>query len=143
MSEVDLGVPRVAATVAATDEGPARPIEIVSDRRRTHDAAFRAEVVSQSFRPGARVTEIAQRFGLCTSLVHRWRRGARPQAAPAAAVHLVPVRMAQPQPECAPPTTTPRPSGMIEIELAGGVRVRVGSDVNQATLRRVIAALRG
>jgi hypothetical protein len=34
-------------------------------------------------------------------------------------------------------------SGSIEIELAGGVRVRVGEDVSLTALRRVIAALLG
>jgi hypothetical protein len=33
--------------------------------------------------------------------------------------------------------------GSIEIEFAGGVRVRVGEDVSLPALRRVIAALRG
>jgi hypothetical protein len=32
---------------------------------------------------------------------------------------------------------------MIEIELGDGRQVRVGADVNQAALRRVLAALRG
>jgi transposase len=34
-------------------------------------------------------------------------------------------------------------SGLIEIELGDGRRVRVGSDVNLAALRRVLIALRG
>ena len=40
--------------------------------------------------------------------------------------------------------TSPLPqTGMIEIELGDGRQVRVGSDVNLAALRRVLAALRG
>jgi transposase len=47
-------------------------------------------------------------------------------------------------PRIAPPMPTPaRPSGSIEIELDGGVRVRVGDDVSLVALRRVMAALRG
>jgi transposase len=46
-----------------------------------------------------------------------------------------------------PPDSSPRParppSGLIEIELGNGKQVRVGSDVNLAALRRVLAALRG
>jgi transposase len=34
-------------------------------------------------------------------------------------------------------------AGLIEIELGDGRRVRVGSDVNLAALRRVLIALRG
>lgn len=36
-----------------------------------------------------------------------------------------------------------RRPGVIEIELDGGVRVRVDGDVSLAALRRVVAALRG
>jgi hypothetical protein len=32
-------------------------------------------------------------------------------------------------------------SGVIEVELSGGVRLRVGSDVDGAALQRVLAAL--
>jgi hypothetical protein len=42
----------VAATVAATDAGPMQRIEIVGERRRAHDAAFRTQVVAESMAPG-------------------------------------------------------------------------------------------
>jgi transposase len=45
-------------------------------------------------------------------------------------------------PDSSPPPARP-PSGLIEIELGNGQQVRVGSDVNLAALRRVLAALRG
>jgi transposase len=45
-------------------------------------------------------------------------------------------------PDFSPPPARP-PSGLIEIELGNGQQVRVGSDVNLAALRRVLAALRG
>jgi transposase len=41
-----------------------------------------------------------------------------------------------------PPARPAAPSGLIEIELGNGRQVRVGSDVNLAALRRVLAALR-
>ncbi len=63
-----------AATVAATE---AR-IEIVGERRRVHDAAFRARVVEECCVPGARMRDLARRHGICTSLIYRWRRSARP-----------------------------------------------------------------
>jgi transposase len=64
-----------AATVAA----PAARIEIVGERRRVHDAAFRARVVAEALAPGARMRDLARRHGLCTSLIYRWRRGAMPR----------------------------------------------------------------
>ena len=49
--------------------------------------------------------------------------------------------LSSPPPRPAPPA---RPSsGLIEIEVGNGQQVRVGSDVNLAALRRVLAALRG
>jgi len=71
-----------AATVAATE---AR-IEIVGERRRVHDAAFRARVVEEALVPGARTRDLARRHGLCTSLIYRWRRDALPRDPVAAAV---------------------------------------------------------
>ena len=63
---------KMAATVAASEPC----IEIVSERRRAHDAAFRAQLVAASQLPGARVHELARQHGLCPSLIYRWRRAA-------------------------------------------------------------------
>ena len=54
-------------------------IEIVGERRRGHDAAFRARVVAECLAPGARVQDLARRHGICTSLIYRWRRSAVPK----------------------------------------------------------------
>lgn len=74
MARIKGMVPAVAATVAAT----AARIEIVAERRRMHDAEFRARVIEASLMPGARVQDLARRYGLCTSLIYRWRRAAAP-----------------------------------------------------------------
>ena len=137
-----------AASVAATVATPMQRIEIVGDRRREHDAAFRAMVVEQAGQPGARVQDVARRHGICSSLIYRWRRAASPQAGAGSAVQMVPVRVAEPRAEARaaprPPQleTTRTRSGLIEIEFAGGTRVRVDGDVSLAALRRVVAALR-
>ena len=60
----------VAATVAASEQR----VEIVGERRRAYDAAFRARVVAQSLVLGASVQDLAQRHGICKSLIYRWRR---------------------------------------------------------------------
>ena len=123
-------------------------IEIVEERRRSHDAAFRARVVADALVPGARIEELGRRYGICTSLIYRWRRAAQSPALASPTVKLVPVRVA----EAAKPPTRPaaprsigegkRPSP-IEIELEGGIRIRVDADVSLAALRRVVTALRG
>lgn len=140
-----------AATVAATDVDAMPRIEIVGDRRRVHDAAFRAEVVAEFVAVGARVHDVAQRHGICPSLVYRWRRAAMADTGDGSTMRLFPIRIAAspdvPQP-VSPPSSSPssiaapRPTGLIEIELADGVRVCVEEGVSLAALRRVISVLR-
>ena len=136
-----------AATVAATS-GEAMPwIEIVADRRRAHSAAFRADV--EAVAPGARVQDVARRYGICPSLIYRWRRDAGAGTADASAVRLFPVRIADASAgtlASTSPASRPavaRRAGSIEIELAGDVRVRVDETVNVVALRRVLSVLRG
>ena len=138
----------VAAKVAATDAAPLPCIEIVEERRRSHDAGFRARVLAAASAPGARVEEVAQRYRICTSLIYRWRRGASGPPLSAPAVKLVPVRVAEvrrtePSVAAARPRPEAKRPGPIEIELENGVRIRVDADVSQAALRRVVTALRG
>jgi len=137
----------VAAKLAATDAASLPRIEIVEERRRSHDAAFRARVVSEALVPGARVEELARRHGICTSLIYRWRRAARGPALSAPTVRLVPVSVAEPAEPVPSGATGPRRdserAGRIEIELDGGIRIRVDDDVKLAALRRVLTALRG
>jgi transposase len=104
-------------------------------------------MVTQSLEPGIRIRDLARRNGICASLIYRWRREQPISATPA---QLVPVRIASEIPPSIAPVPASRAephkaggSGSIEIELAGGVRVRVGEDVSLPALRRVIAALRG
>ena len=143
-----------AATVAAIQAASMQRIEIVSDRRRAHDPAFRARVVAESYVPGTQVRELAARHGICTSLVYRWRREHMAVAGSGSALRLVPVRLIEEQhaaetrqelPRPAPPSApraAAKPASM-EIEFPGGVRVRVDETVSQAALRRMVAVLRG
>ena len=143
------GIDGEAATVAATEAATVQRIEIVGERRRVHDARFRAEVLSEAMTAGAQMKEVARRHGACTSLIYRWRREASSLAKPGSAIQLVPVRVAELRAaeRRTAPTTSVAPSqtrrGVIEIELDGGVRVRVDGDVSLAALRRVVTALRG
>ena len=134
-----------AATVAAAVSAPRQRIEIVADRRRAHDDAFRREMVARSLEPGVRVRDLARQHGICASLIYRWRRE-QAEAGPSSEARLLPVQVVLQ--EIAPRSPPPAPlaarlSGSIEIELDGGVRVRVGDDVSLVALRRVMAALRG
>ena len=86
-----------AATVAATQAASMQRIEIVSDRRRAHDPAFRVRLVAESYVPGTPVREPAARHGICTSLVYRWCRERAAAVGIGATFQLVPVRMVEEQ----------------------------------------------
>ena len=141
---------RVAATVAARDSEARPRIEIVGERRRVHDASFRALVVAEAVEPGARIQEVALRHGICPSLIYRWRRLAQSEGPGGSAVRLFPVRIADPSAAASVSALAmprevqkARRRGIIEIELTSGVRVSVDERVNADALRRVLSALRG
>ena len=145
---------REAATVAARNGAAMARVEMVSDRRRAYDAAFRAMVVAEAGETGARVQDVAARHGISRSLVYRWRRLAgisTRSSMNGSSVHLFPVRIAG-SPEqgfsgaaASPAGSAPKPrrAGAIEIELSDGIRVSVDDGVSVAALRRVISVLRG
>ena len=106
-----------AATVAATE---AR-IEIVGERRRVHDAAFRARVVAECLAPGARVQDLARRHGVCTSLIYRWRRSALPKQTVVAEVRPGAAEPTQPgKPMVAGPPIEFMPIGVLGRSEEGG-----------------------
>src|SRR5271170_1948081 len=102
-----------AATVAATVAAPMQRIEIVAERRRAHDDAFRREMVALSLEPGVRVRQLAREHGICASLIYRWRRE-QAVGGPGPGARLLPVQMVlqETAPRNPPPTPLPaRPSG--------------------------------
>jgi transposase len=120
------------------------------ERRRRWSTLHKLRIVAETREPGVLIGDVAARHGVCESLVFTWRRQAREGVlvAPEMPVFM-PVKMSETppaaaaaRPDTSPPPARP-PSGLIEIELGNGRQVRVGSDVNLAALRRVLAALRG
>jgi transposase len=120
------------------------------ERRRRWSTMDKLRIVAETREPGARIGAVAARHNVCESLVFTWRRQAREGVLVAPEMpEFMPVTIS----ETPLPTSTMRaassappvrlPSGLIEIELGDGRQVRVGSDVNLAALRRVLAALRG
>ena len=120
-------------------------VEIITgrERRRSWSTPDKLRIVAETHEAGVRVGDVAARHGVCASLVFTWRRQVRQGVLTAAEVPtFMSVRMLEPAttPLVAPSPATV-PSGVIEIELGDGRRVRVGSDVNLPALRRVLAAL--
>jgi len=122
-------------------------------RRRRWSADEKARIVAETFAPGATVAEVAAKHAIAPNLLFAWRREASSQERDVAAVGgLVAVRVAAPcltpGPESAvaaePPHRThptAKRVGVIEIDLGGGKRVRVDSDVDADALGRVLDVL--
>jgi transposase len=134
-------------------------VEIITgrERRRRWSVEQKLQVVGETHEPGARVSQVAARHGVCESLVFSWRRQAREGILVSADVPVfLPVQMSEAASTISPvgpthldeksPSSATRPrsqAGLIEIELGDGRQIRVGNDVNLAALRRVLIALRG
>ena len=123
------------------------------ERRRRWSSDEKTRIVEETLVPGAKISEVARRNGVSASLVFTWRRQARTgESPPAIAPRFAAVRIAGPNPVAElskPPSYEPpqsRPatsgrSGLIEISLGGGRRVRVDANVDAAALARVLDVL--
>jgi transposase len=101
------------------------------ERRRRWSSAQKAQIVRESFEPGATVAAVARRHDVHANLLRYWRRQAQQTAG--GKVSFLPVRVAG--------HSKSLPGGTIEIELVGGIRVRVDGNVDEAALGRVLRAL--
>jgi len=111
-------------------------------RNRSWPEALKREIVEASLVPGSSVSVVARRYDVNANQVFGWRKlycDGVLAPADANAPALVPVTVtAAPGVDAAP---APRAADTIEIELAGGYRVRVGSGVDSKALRRVLDLL--
>src|SRR5258707_8343229 len=104
-------------------------------RSRSWPEALKREIVASSLRPGSSVSLVARRYDVNANQVFAWRRRYRSGSAEPAGVQLVPVTVTPDQQIETPPA---RANELIEIELAAGYRVRIGSGVKAASLRLVL-----
>jgi transposase len=119
------------------------------ERRRRWSREDKARIIEETLAPGARVSEIARRHGISASLVFTWRRQSRTNQELAPVVpRFAAVRIADASTEAAnsAPSGQPRAgsgarSGLIDIHLGGGRRVRVDASVDAAALARVLDVL--
>jgi transposase len=126
------------------------------ERRRRWSSAAKLAIVRETLVAGSTAQVVADRHGIGTGLIYTWRKQMlRAAMAGFAAVEIKPdVAAALPGPAqdavapallpspCAPAVaSSPAVPGGIEVELQSGVRLRFGSDVDGATLQRVLSAL--
>jgi transposase len=120
------------------------------ERRRRWSRDEKARIVEETLIPGAVVSEVARRHGVAQSLLFTWRRLARTtEPARKDGSILLPVEIGATAPPPSEATKPSRPatsgrrmrSGVIEIELGSGSRVRVDNEVDADALRRVLGVL--
>jgi len=129
------------------------------ERRRRFSVEQKLAVLAEATAPGANLSVIARRHGLLPAQLYKWRRlaelgvigvsGASELPSFVAVeitkeVSAVPVPVAADKPaeiNDVPRRRRRKKAGLIEIELAGGRRVRVDRDVDAAALERVLDVL--
>jgi transposase len=116
-----------SALVDTDEEGRRAP-------RRRWPEALKRRIVGESLAPGASASVVARRYDVNANQLFKWRRqyeAAGSGAGPA----MVPVAVWPSSPAAAC-------GGTIEIDLAGGVRVRISGAVEAAVVRQVLEQLR-
>ena len=127
-----------------------------AERRRRWSFEDKVRIVEASYEAGVSVCSVARRHGIAQGLLFTWRRQARegrlggdeqapvfvpvaitPEPSPA-----VPVLRSDDHDAAAQPRRA-RKTGVMEIDLGGGRRLKVDRDVDAAALRRVLDALEG
>ncbi len=133
---------------------PVQEILVRAEPRRRWTEDQKLRLVEETFAAGSSISRVARKYGVHTSVLFRWRRqlagppsGRDPAAIKAAT--FAPVQIVPEQLQLPPPAPHPAPSaavgpgasGLIEIELTNGHRIRVDRDVDAAALRRVLSVL--
>ncbi len=126
-----------------------RRVEVLTGpgRRRRWSAESKAQVVAESLAPGARPSEVARRWQICSQQVFAWRREARAGllALPAQGGVVVPPGPdfvpIHAEPALLPAAPAPVLPPAIEVEVAGAV-VRVLAGMDAALLTSVLRAVR-
>jgi transposase len=126
------------------------------ERRRRFSVEQKLVVVAEASAPGATISEIARRHEVLPAQVFKWRRLAElgvigipgtSELPSFVAVEITQEAASLPAPipvspiEAGPRRRGRRKSGLIEIELGGGRRIRVDRDVDAAALARVLEVL--
>src|SRR5258708_8782871 len=112
-------------------------VEVITsvERRRRWSSAEKERLVAASLKPNAVVSALARDAGLHPSQLYKWRRQLCTRQV--AVSGFVPVQIM----DAAPASRSPEPVGVIEIELAGGTRVRITGAVDAAAVSAAVAAL--
>ena len=113
--------------------------------RRRWSEEDKRRLVAETLGPGETVHGVARRRGVSPSQLFAWRKRFRPEIGRPAPAPRVPGFAAV---AIAPPVSTmgdtpEAPSGLIEVELAGGDRVRISGAADPAVVVAALRALAG
>lgn len=131
-------------------DGFAGRLEVIEGRtgRRVRSPQERARIAAESLVPGVKVADVARRYGVTRWQVYDWRRklragelAVREEAMSEPAFAALVVETALPEASLAQKPKRAEAADSIEL-LVVGVTVRVGADVGEAQLVRVIRAVR-
>jgi transposase len=128
-------------------KGGFRRVEVLTGpaRRRRWSTEDKARIIAETLAPGARVSEVARRWQVCSQQVFGWRRAARcdMRSAPATTTGPMASEFVPIVTEAIPVTAIPHASAaVIEVRLAGAV-VRIASGLDDAAqLTAVLRAIR-
>lgn len=116
-----------------------KTVEVVTsvERRRRWSRAEKERIVAAALEPGVVASEVARAAGIHASQLFRWRQQLCTRVQVPAAFNPVSVT---PEPGVALPPSSER-CGTIEIELAGGGRMRITGPVEARTVAALIKAL--
>ena len=122
---------------------PSRRFDVVAETRRLWSEKEKRSIVAEASGACPNISAVARRHGIKPSLLFRWKRMYGDSLAPLspAAPMFVPVALPAPSPTTPTANAIAPPPWSIEILLAGGRTVRVGSDVDPQALARIVAAL--
>jgi transposase len=128
-------------------------MKVRRERHRRWSEEDKLRIVRESLQPGIAVQAVADRYGIGNGLLYTWRK----QILATALAGFAPVQIAEPAaapalpgpPPIEPGDASPQPldgepatcAGRLEIELAGGARLRVAGAIDLNLLRAVLAIL--
>jgi transposase len=138
--------------------------EIIStvERRRLWPDEEKRRILSEALAPGVTIAAVADRNGVCRSLLYTWLRLAREGRLPGVSIAkplaptFVPVRIdprvssqpPEPAParlmqEVRPPVSSRRRTSVVEITLGNGRSLKAEDSIDPVTLARLVSALDG
>lgn len=133
--------------VSDNAKGEFRRVEVLMGpgRRRRWSADEKARIVAETLVPGARVSEVARRWQICSQQVFGWRRAMRQDVPSVPGEPTTPLSFVPIVSEAIPAATVQRAASAapgIEVKLAGAVVLVSSGMADAAQLTAVLRAIR-